>query len=251
MGHGPGLGTMNAPPRYPRANPHHARSYSESQSQPQPQPHSLPHPQGREVAPLSQYNLYSKYDEPSPPDTIGSSNYTLDHFEVPPPKRQRLSGSTSSYVDPTAAQGSSFPRNAITSPPDSGNPLNVNGGPSSTGEVAAGPPTPTTAAPAATAGKSKRVRTGCLTCRKRHLKCDEGLPDCNNCRKSNRACSRGIRLNFIDIQCKDPPVLLSPTADWSGMLRSLFLPDSPSLYWWSGSEANLVMLQSSFKMNRD
>jgi Fungal Zn(2)-Cys(6) binuclear cluster domain len=37
----------------------------------------------------------------------------------------------------------------------------------------------------ATAGASrpKRVRTGCLTCRERHLKCDEGMPDCQNCRK--------------------------------------------------------------------
>ena len=27
------------------------------------------------------------------------------------------------------------------------------------------------------ASKPKRVRTGCLTCRERHLKCDEGTPD--------------------------------------------------------------------------
>jgi len=70
------------------------------------------------------------------------------------------------------------------------------------------------------AGKSKRVRTGCLTCRERHLKCDEGVPDCNNCRKSNRECRRGIRLNFIDVQVKDPPCL-PPTADWSCSLLSL------------------------------
>ncbi|KAK3292110.1 uncharacterized protein B0H64DRAFT_419477 [Chaetomium fimeti] len=63
-------------------------------------------------------------------------------------------------------------------------------------------------------GKSKRVRTGCLTCRERHLKCDEGVPECNNCRKSNRECRRGIRLNFIDIQVKDPPYL-PPTTEWS------------------------------------
>lgn len=29
----------------------------------------------------------------------------------------------------------------------------------------------------AAVNKPKRVRTGCLTCRERHLKCDEGLPD--------------------------------------------------------------------------
>lgn len=62
--------------------------------------------------------------------------------------------------------------------------------------------------------KPKRVRTGCLTCRERHLKCDEGLPNCQNCKKSNRKCKRGIRLNFIDIQCDRPPHLLPRTHDW-------------------------------------
>ncbi|KAJ8128748.1 hypothetical protein O1611_g4885 [Lasiodiplodia mahajangana] len=55
--------------------------------------------------------------------------------------------------------------------------------------------------------KSKRVRTGCLTCRERHLKCDEETPDCRNCRKSNRECKRGVRLNFIDLTCKEPPYI--------------------------------------------
>ncbi|KAH7171442.1 hypothetical protein EDB81DRAFT_837902 [Dactylonectria macrodidyma] len=47
--------------------------------------------------------------------------------------------------------------------------------------------------------KAKRVRTGCLTCRDRHLKCDEAVPDCLNCRKRGRECKRGVRLNFLDI----------------------------------------------------
>ncbi|KAK1831842.1 hypothetical protein QBC39DRAFT_257957 [Podospora conica] len=68
--------------------------------------------------------------------------------------------------------------------------------------------------PGPAAGKSRRVRTGCLTCRERHLKCDEGLPDCNNCRKSSRECKRGVRLNFIDTQVKNPAII-PPTADWS------------------------------------
>jgi hypothetical protein len=48
--------------------------------------------------------------------------------------------------------------------------------------------------------RPKRVRTGCLTCRERHLKCDEATPDCHNCTKSDRRCKRGVRLNFIDIK---------------------------------------------------
>ncbi|KAH9889582.1 hypothetical protein F4778DRAFT_773227 [Xylariomycetidae sp. FL2044] len=62
--------------------------------------------------------------------------------------------------------------------------------------------------------KSRRVRTGCLTCRERHLKCDEGTPDCQNCRKSSRECKRGVRLNFIDMTCKEPPYVPT-TAEWS------------------------------------
>ncbi|ORY63082.1 uncharacterized protein BCR38DRAFT_458320 [Pseudomassariella vexata] len=34
----------------------------------------------------------------------------------------------------------------------------------------------------------KRTKTGCLTCRKRRIKCDEGRPTCNNCIKSKRNC---------------------------------------------------------------
>jgi len=77
------------------------------------------------------------------------------------------------------------------------------------------------AADTAAASKPKRVRTGCLTCRERHLKCDEGLPNCQNCRKSTRVCKRGVRLNFIDTQVKNPP-LMPPTADWRGTTISWF-----------------------------
>lgn len=65
----------------------------------------------------------------------------------------------------------------------------------------------------AAASRPKRVRTGCLTCRERHLKCDEGLPNCVNCRKSSRPCKRGVRLNFIDTQVKTPPIT-PPTLEW-------------------------------------
>ncbi|KAK4198347.1 hypothetical protein QBC40DRAFT_308320 [Triangularia verruculosa] len=34
----------------------------------------------------------------------------------------------------------------------------------------------------------RRTKTGCLTCRKRRIKCDEGHPTCNNCKKSKREC---------------------------------------------------------------
>ncbi|KAM7212329.1 fungal transcriptional regulatory-like protein [Rhypophila decipiens] len=34
----------------------------------------------------------------------------------------------------------------------------------------------------------RRTKTGCLTCRKRRIKCDEGKPTCGNCIKSKRQC---------------------------------------------------------------
>ncbi|KAF2151968.1 hypothetical protein K461DRAFT_322097 [Myriangium duriaei CBS 260.36] len=34
----------------------------------------------------------------------------------------------------------------------------------------------------------RRTKTGCLTCRRRRIKCDEGQPTCGNCRKSKREC---------------------------------------------------------------
>ncbi|VEU20366.1 DEKNAAC101080 [Brettanomyces naardenensis] len=36
---------------------------------------------------------------------------------------------------------------------------------------------------------SRRSRTGCLTCRRRRIKCDEGRPFCHNCLKSHKLCS--------------------------------------------------------------
>lgn len=74
--------------------------------------------------------------------------------------------------------------------------------------------TPVAVAGAVPASKPKRVRTGCLTCRERHLKCDEGTPICQNCKKSSRDCKRGVRLNFIDTQCQAPPFLLPASHDW-------------------------------------
>lgn len=61
--------------------------------------------------------------------------------------------------------------------------------------------------------KSKRVRTGCLTCRERHLKCDEAVPRCQNCQKSDRLCKRGVRLNFIDTQVTSPPYVVPYSRD--------------------------------------
>ncbi|KAK6459608.1 uncharacterized protein RJT20DRAFT_124856 [Scheffersomyces xylosifermentans] len=52
--------------------------------------------------------------------------------------------------------------------------------------------------------KRSRTRSGCLTCRDRHMKCDEQQPVCSNCIKSKRKCYRGIRLNFTQYTVYNP-----------------------------------------------
>ncbi|KAL1836406.1 hypothetical protein VTJ49DRAFT_5172 [Mycothermus thermophilus] len=52
------------------------------------------------------------------------------------------------------------------------------------------------------ANPRKRTKTGCLTCRKRRIKCDEGKPTCSNCIKSKRECEGySRRLKFTDPLC--------------------------------------------------
>lgn len=63
-------------------------------------------------------------------------------------------------------------------------------------------------------GKPKRTRTGCLTCRERHLKCDETKPTCNNCSKSQRDCNWGKKLNFLDTTCEKNAYLIPKGTDY-------------------------------------
>ena len=37
--------------------------------------------------------------------------------------------------------------------------------------------------------KHKKSRKGCLTCKRRHIRCDENVPQCFNCTKGNRTCN--------------------------------------------------------------
>lgn len=63
-------------------------------------------------------------------------------------------------------------------------------------------------------GKPKRTRTGCLTCRERHLKCDESKPTCANCAKSQRDCNWGKKLNFLDTTCERNAYLIPKGLDY-------------------------------------
>jgi hypothetical protein len=61
--------------------------------------------------------------------------------------------------------------------------------------------------PVANGPYKARSRSGCVTCRQRHLKCDEIKPTCGRCRKSRRQCvptdldhraTRGSVVRFVD-----------------------------------------------------
>jgi hypothetical protein len=68
--------------------------------------------------------------------------------------------------------------------------------------------------------KPKRVRTGCWTCRDRHLKCDEGTPICGKCMKSSRECRYGIRLTWQTPEQLDKIQkiwFMEKPSDWNGM----------------------------------
>lgn len=53
----------------------------------------------------------------------------------------------------------------------------------------------------------KRTKTGCLTCRKRRIKCGEERPSCNNCYKSKRHCE-GYNQRVV---------FKPPIGDWPGV----------------------------------
>ncbi|KAH9876829.1 hypothetical protein IAQ61_002190 [Plenodomus lingam] len=60
--------------------------------------------------------------------------------------------------------------------------------PSEAVSVGAGDASPPAVAASSTSKMRKRTKTGCLTCRKRRIKCGEERPTCGNCIKSRRQC---------------------------------------------------------------
>lgn len=156
-----------------------------------------------------------------------------DQFELPPTKRQKVTSSTlarkASQVS-TSSAADLAPRMVMseTSPTYSKGhdvPVANDGAKSQPGN---GPQNPSSSpfAAASVLTKPKRVRTGCLTCRNRHLKCDEAMPICVNCQKSNRKCERGIRLNFIDLKVEHLYTL--PPVDWKGKPIHVSQPQLPT-----------------------
>ncbi|CAH0051682.1 unnamed protein product [Clonostachys solani] len=50
--------------------------------------------------------------------------------------------------------------------------------------------------------KHTRTRTGCLNCRRKKRKCDEGRPACGTCRRRQEKCIWGVQLKFLTENAK-------------------------------------------------
>ncbi|GES65824.1 hypothetical protein ATEIFO6365_0012021600 [Aspergillus terreus] len=74
-----------------------------------------------------------------------------------------------------------------------------------------------------TPAEKQRVRTGCLTCRRRRRKCDEGKPRCANCEVKGFVCKYRTDLAFVSPQsARDTP---ATTRQYSTIT---FVDDSPA-----------------------
>ncbi|KAL1860310.1 hypothetical protein VTK73DRAFT_7416 [Phialemonium thermophilum] len=69
----------------------------------------------------------------------------------------------------------------------------------------------------------RRTKTGCLTCRKRRIKCDETHPTCNNCKKSKREC---LGYDPIFKQQQGPPAIQPAPNSQTSPSNSLISPPS-------------------------
>ncbi|PWN54123.1 hypothetical protein IE53DRAFT_32278 [Violaceomyces palustris] len=56
----------------------------------------------------------------------------------------------------------------------------------------------------------RRVRSGCLTCKRRKLKCDEEKPSCIRCRNASRECSYTEQSLFPPSNQTEPPHSTTP-----------------------------------------
>ncbi|KAK5451679.1 hypothetical protein LTS15_007939 [Exophiala xenobiotica] len=100
---------------------------------------------------------------------------------------------------------------------------------------------------AASSAPVRRSRTGCLTCRRRKLKCDEATPICGQCQKSRRQCDRSEGVTFrhhqnaaIDRDEQDHSLgsFFKYSQSYSAENIRSFLPVPQTLTWIQVSDPN-------------
>ncbi|KAK0620927.1 hypothetical protein B0T14DRAFT_497353 [Immersiella caudata] len=90
----------------------------------------------------------------------------------------------------------------------------------------------------------RRTKTGCLTCRKRRIKCDEAHPTCNNCKKSKREC---LGYDPIFKQQQGPTAIQpAPNSQPAPVATLASTPTLPSSTAQSTYHAQLPIVPSSY-----
>ncbi|ETN44552.1 uncharacterized protein HMPREF1541_10222 [Cyphellophora europaea CBS 101466] len=98
----------------------------------------------------------------------------------------------------------------------------------------------------------KRVRTGCMTCRKRRRKCDERKPECDNCIGKGLSCQYGTRLTFVASKLQDAlesgarsAATQSPSSGRVSDRANTSAPDSVTTARYQGPHAHTIPNNSS------
>jgi hypothetical protein len=71
--------------------------------------------------------------------------------------------------------------------------------------------------------KKRRVRSGCLTCRSRKVKCDEVRPRCKRCVMGTRDVSVGVGVGCVEVQTHHPPARRADASRLPGVVVSVLL----------------------------
>ncbi|KAF3077883.1 hypothetical protein TWF569_011742 [Orbilia oligospora] len=191
----------------PLQNRQNITSYPSPGSYPSPSMSSYSYPQQPGSARDSP--TYSAASLPG----VGSSNFSLPPIRLAPPP-------TSSPVPQTLQVGSPLPAPSPSLPGMQGY-YPMPGGPPHLANSPHQPnlryPLPSVMQPSErimSGGRHKkeikrRTKTGCLTCRKRRIKCDEAHPTCKNCAKSKRECL-GYDPIFKQAPQGPPPIQPAP-----------------------------------------
>ncbi|KAL4960734.1 Zn(II)2Cys6 transcription factor [Aspergillus stella-maris] len=95
--------------------------------------------------------------------------------------------------------------------------------------------------PKSTRRSLTKVRTGCIICKSRHIKCDETRPNCNNCLRSRRHCGYGtnskttttgpVQICWDSRQYAQPP---APQMNLPQDVRAADFQDSTCMLYFEG-----------------
>ncbi|KLJ08449.1 hypothetical protein EMPG_16135 [Blastomyces silverae] len=165
----------------PSTQPAHVQPPPQLPQQQQQQQHLLQH-----MDPVHQLQHYQ------PPSANSQATMNQNQLSLPP--IQSIENHPQSHHIPQAHSQTSIGSSATNAPMNMP-PPNIPQYYSMAGTIPSPDPYPITGEPnrGLSSGRHKkevkrRTKTGCLTCRKRRIKCDERHPVCRNCEKSKRDC---------------------------------------------------------------